>query len=256
MGHVAIVKIEGERQLSAVERLIDGIHVLYRLSTQIRLGEVRKLGMQLRKESHTPSFVPDILGDAPWWEAAGKQKYPHAEHINLDDPKNCPVDLETPDLSRCTTPFTREPSCAVLEAPAPSPDNQLSIETACDTLRHQYFETLYLAKTSLAYFSKSALSRARAASRQKPDPSAKLSPMEQLTAFLQQMIVPLDKMDIRFRKTLVHVATEEVVEDPKTLRKDEESYVLKWRIAAFGDRFIREGDERMKKVVQELKIRE
>ena len=161
-GHVAIVKIEGERQLSAVERLTDGVHVLYRLSTQIRLGEVRKLGMQLRKESHTPSFVPDILGEAPWWEGTGVQKYPHAEHINLVDLTNCPPDLETPDLSRCTTPFTREPSCAVPEqVAAPSPDNQLSIENACDTLCHQYFETLYLAKTSLAYFSKSALSRAR-----------------------------------------------------------------------------------------------
>ena len=80
--------------------------------------------------------------------------------------------------------------------------------------------------------------------------------MEQLTEFLQQMIVPLDKMDIKFRKTLTHVATEEVVDNAANLRPDEESYVHKWRLGAFGDRFIREGDERLKTVLQELKIRE
>lgn len=89
--------------MSAVERLTGGVHVLYRLSTQIRLGEVRKLGMQLRKESHNPSFVPDILGDAPWWASTGVQKYPHSEYPFPSSPdalRNDVPDLNTPDLSR------------------------------------------------------------------------------------------------------------------------------------------------------------
>lgn len=252
--------MEGERQLSAVERLADGIYVLYRLSPHIRLGEVRKLAMQLKKENSPQGFVPDILGEEPWWKGAGSETFPHSGlegSPSLEAAPETVPEVITPALSRSATPhMPREVSAVPTPATAAANDGEKSMEDVCDNLRHQYYEALYLAKTSLAFFAKSALSRARAAARQKAEESTEFNPLEQLTTCLQEMLVPLDKMDQKFRKTLIRAVMEETIDDKAVMRKNEETYVNNWRVASFGDRFIREGDEKLKKLVEELKTRE
>lgn len=110
-------------------------------------------------------------------------------------------------------------------------------------------------KTSLAYFAKSTLSRARVAVR---GDSSELSgaPDGELITFLQTMLLPFEKMDIKFRSVIPRIALEEKVQENEVLRAGEEEYVQEWRSAAFQDKLVQAGDQWLKRRVEELKIRE
>lgn len=67
------MKIEGERQLAAVEKVKDGVYTLYKLSTQLKMKDVRKTFAQVKKSRHNSEslhggvdFTPEILG-SEWW---------------------------------------------------------------------------------------------------------------------------------------------------------------------------------------------
>lgn len=70
------------------------------------------------------------------------------------------------------------------------------------------------------------------------------------------MILPLDKMDLKYRKSLVQIAQEHEVDDPSVFRPDEDGYIQRWRQSAFQERFIRETDTELKQKLEELRIRE
>jgi len=110
-------------------------------------------------------------------------------------------------------------------------------------------------KTSLAYFAKSTLSRARVAVR---GDSSELpaAPDGELIAFLQTMLLPFEKMDIKFRSVIPRIALEEKVQESEVLRAGEEEYVQEWRSAAFQDKLVQASDQWLKRRVEELKIRE
>jgi len=65
-------------------------------------------------------------------------------------------------------------------------------------LRQQYFETLYLSKTSLAYFAKGPLARARALVQNQE--SVKMR--ESLTEFYRESILPPKKMDLKYKESI------------------------------------------------------
>lgn len=72
-GNVIIVKVEGERQLAAVEKVKDGVYTLYKLSTQLKMKDVRKTFAQVKKSRQNSEslrgsvdFTPEILG-SEWW---------------------------------------------------------------------------------------------------------------------------------------------------------------------------------------------
>jgi DNA replication regulator SLD3 len=69
-------------------------------------------------------------------------------------------------------------------------------------------------------------------------------------------MLPLDKMDLKYRKSLVQRAVENEVEDPTVFRPEEDGYVQRWRQATFQDRFIQENDPELKQKLEELRIRE
>lgn len=73
-GNVIIVKVEGERQLAAVEKIKDSVYTLYKLSTQLKMKDVRKTFTQVKKSRQNPEsvrgvdFTPEILG-SEWWSS-------------------------------------------------------------------------------------------------------------------------------------------------------------------------------------------
>ncbi|TGZ85148.1 hypothetical protein EX30DRAFT_301764 [Ascodesmis nigricans] len=239
-GKIAVVKMEGERQLSAVESLEKDAYVLYKLSTQVRLKDVRKLYAQLSRLRMDGEPTERVEYKDAWWEDIGSMTYPFTEHPLM------PRQLES--ITERATPLNPD----VVSESAESP-RQTSAEVL-ENLRNQYYESLYLTKTSLAYFSKSALSRARAYF-QGDDPETP-SPIGELTAFLHSMLVPLSNMDSKHRKTLPTFVSEEHIDNISILKKDEETYLQNWRTSAFGDRVLAPTDPRVKCVLEKLKTRE
>lgn len=81
-GTVVVVKVEGERQLSAIERIGDSAYALYRLSTQLRMKDIRRAASQTR---HLPTvhLGPAQHGalDEDWWCGAGNAGYPFADEL-------------------------------------------------------------------------------------------------------------------------------------------------------------------------------
>lgn len=68
-------------------------------------------------------------------------------------------------------------------------------------LRQRYLEHLYKSKTSLAYYAKGPLSRARARARAQ-DASMTLS---QLASFYRESILPAKKMDLKYKETMKEI---------------------------------------------------
>lgn len=121
----------------------------------------------------------------------------------------------------------------------------------------QYLEALYVAKTSIAYFAKSTLSRARVKFQQETSEASTPAPaMNQLVNFLQSMVIPLDKMDSKYKKVIMQVVMEETIEDSAIFKVGEESYVRRWLSMNFRDEVLRSNDSTLKLRVEDLKIRE
>lgn len=83
--------MEGERQLSAVESLEDNAYVLYKLSTHVRLKDVRKLAAQLARLRKDFEPAESVGYGEDWWEHVGSMTYPFSEPIS--EPKH-PVKVD------------------------------------------------------------------------------------------------------------------------------------------------------------------
>ncbi|KAF8440142.1 DNA replication regulator SLD3-domain-containing protein [Terfezia claveryi] len=216
-GNILITKTDGERQLSAVEKVSDGVFTLFKLSPLVKLKDVRRLA-QLARKAVSPDLEKVVLGkkclEKDWWA-----------DLVMD---NFTVGME------------------------PTPTEAL------EQTRAQYLEALYVAKTSIAYFAKSTLSRTRVKFQQEAteDPSPLPPSIPQLVEFLQGMIIPLDKMDIKFRKVIMQVATEEAIQDTTIFKTGEESYVQRWLSMNFKDKVLQSSDPALKRQTEDLKIRE
>ncbi|PWW75998.1 hypothetical protein C7212DRAFT_194827 [Tuber magnatum] len=265
-GKILVAKVDGERQLAAVEKVRDGVYAIFKLSTQLKMRDVRKTVALARKAPHEPPNLGfDGVGDGrlggEWWSHLRISDCTVKDLLSSPDPIGT-LTMGSPDSEplRGNQASLQTPTRAL---PPPSPGIEaLAKEPASPTLsdilentRKQYFKTLYIAKTSLAYFAKSTLSRARVAMR---GDSSELptAPSEELIIFLQSMLLPFEKMDIKFRSTIPQIALEEKVQENEVLRAGEEEYVQEWRSASFQDGLVRASDQWLKRRVEELKIRE
>ena len=158
-----------------------------------------------------------------------------------------------------------------------------SARTILETLHRQYLETLYASKTSLAYFAKGPLVRAR--TQMQSSPAFHVS---DLANFCRDSIVPTKKMDLKYREsignTLQSVAllgasnsgeqvqkaskkpkTKQTSSKPRKLGKDglyptEKEFVVSW----WNGRPLRESDfptdesrtREMKTAIADLRSRE
>lgn len=177
-GNVVIVKIEGERQLSAVEKIGENVYALYRLSTQLRMKDIRKVA-SLTKHLPNVDFGSGQydIHEADWWCKAGDVCYPFSNapacHAALDmgvpnsegveGGNNTLYVSRKPDKPFCTNFVLRiAPQPSLSPPPATMKDSaahectQLPMPEILDQVRRQYFDTLYLAKVgdSFAHLSR------------------------------------------------------------------------------------------------------
>ncbi|KIW67271.1 hypothetical protein PV04_06536 [Phialophora macrospora] len=187
-----------------------------------------------------------------------------------------------------------EASTAVAEAPTPKaqplslgePDTyqpHMPPDTnplAAERLRTQYFEHLYTSKTSLAFYVKGPLSRARAHVRTAEDA---IKAIRELSQFYEQSILPTKKVDTKYKESIAKVINElpvpqqeegaDAVEVKKRksrkkkmimkLGKDclwpeEEDFIAKWWRGRDikGPVFASDHTEEMRKEVADLRMRE
>jgi DNA replication regulator SLD3 len=75
-----------------------------------------------------------------------------------------------------------------------------NVQSVLETLHQQYLETLYTSKTSLAYFAKGPLVRARTQIQSMPTPQHSV-----LADFCRDSIIPMKKMDLKYRDSIVNI---------------------------------------------------
>ncbi|KAI5839785.1 DNA replication regulator SLD3-domain-containing protein [Morchella snyderi] len=270
-GNVIIVKIDGERQLAAVEKVKDDVCTLSKLSTQLKMKDVRKTASLIKKSRQTPEKISEdtdsmteILS-TDWWSGL---EVPNFDINNAICAEECTIKLimgcSDIDVSQDSTLLPIQPNTPI--SPPAAAHTPLKVvdfpePTLTDILertRVQYYKTLYIAKTSLAYFAKSTLSRARVAVQHEQGSklSTSLDSSNRFRTFLLDMYLPFNKMDTKYRKSMVQVATEDPVEDISVFRVGEEEYVQQWRVATWEERLVQVNDPVMRRKVEELKIRE
>ena len=99
-GNVVIVKIEGERQLSAVEWVCDNVYALYRLSTQLRMKDVRKVAAQTKHLPNVDAASFDVC-DESWWDGVGHSTYPFQDAA-------CSASCASLDMGLCNLEIKEE----------------------------------------------------------------------------------------------------------------------------------------------------
>ena len=249
------------------------------------------------------TFRQSLNGQQCWWKAAAvrfdlpapgngankRRRLDDADisHFSMKPPvAGCPEHLDA----------TREPCLPSISIAADSPDELpppvQSIESpsmdepnATETLamiRTQYLEALYISRTSLAYFVKGPLSRARA--QFQAGTNSSMAP-EQLASFLQDSLPSFTLMDTKYRETIPalvcalptpdlsddqgDLASTKSVKKRKSSRvkpkKDglyvqEEGYIKRWwslgGIDLGFDSSVGTHDERIKRRIADLRVRE
>lgn len=185
----------------------------------------------------------------------------HVPPTQPEDPFNIapPMQLET------------FPPVQISEAMISTPlDETISYER----LRNQYFDHLYASKTSLAFYVKGPLSRARAHVRIAKDSAASIL---ELTDHYRQSILPTIKIDLKFKESLSKVVNDLSADDDggepqkkksgkkrsklgkDSLWPDEEEFVRKWwvgREVTAGLSATSNHGEELRKRIAELRTRE
>ena len=90
--------------------------------------------------------------------------------------------------------------------PAPQPDAHMlqqschDVQETLESLHTKYLETLYISKSSVAYFAKGPLARARAAF---PAADEHVHGLLELSEFYRAHVLPLKKLDLKFKDSLL-----------------------------------------------------
>ncbi|KAI5808842.1 DNA replication regulator SLD3-domain-containing protein [Peziza echinospora] len=253
-GYVLITKTEGERPLSAVEKISEGVFTLCKLSANVKMGEVRRLAQIVRKPTlPAPEYVhpSKICPEKDWWTQILLDGF-DLDAAGAGGGNSVVLSMMHPKTQPAQDVRLLSPPAEIVEFREPTPAEILG------QVLSQYLEALYVAKTSIAYFTKSTLSRARVKFQQEVTPGVGTSPqgIDQLVEYLQGMLLPLDKMDVKYKKTVIQIATEDTIEDGTMLKNGEEEYVHRWVKVNFNDKIIQHNDPLLKRQIDELKIRE
>ena len=256
---VLIVETQ-DKTLAVVERVEEHVYSLCRLWDWVSLEDFERKPAKTRRYD----VLPPISEGSNWWNCAATCWNIQEKRQGLSEgaPRKH-VFMKPPRLARL--PSTATTSTSAVTDPGfnngVGHDQDMVIETAIipstedvlATVRSQYLEALYISRTSLAYFAKGPLSRARAAYR---SGSVDRKPAD-LVEFLRTSVLSLNVNDKKYSAALPELIKEIPLgitpddEDPQamssmadTIRKSkkrkkiskggllpgEEEYVLKWWI--------------------------
>lgn len=211
---VLIVQSAIDEGLFAVERVQGGIYAMCRLGDWVTVNTLERMQTIPIDIAPQPKRnrqeQPGLPGDN-WWGTAAigsrrEHKYDRGKKIDVEKTRGMRLCLQGPPhtptapsqiFQETSQPVSQDQTQNVLtgmvEEAAQNPEEVLKM------VRDQYQEALYASKSSLAYFAKGPLSRARAALNVN-DGSA--HDHSHITSFLRSCILSLATMDIKYRETL------------------------------------------------------
>lgn len=209
-GHMIAAEQKEEGRLYVVERAAKRVYALCRLGQWITKETVTRLAQVQPKEvtSAAKRRITAPASTLPWWSRAAvdvpkERSQDHRRPASLLQfkapqqvakaiPNLQPTEAaqQTKDIhtQRMTEP--QKPSTGIADAEAQDPVEELA---------RQYLDALYLSRTSLAYFAKGPLSRARSAITGGLDVSTASS---NLIDLLRNSILPVNVMDKKFKDNL------------------------------------------------------
>jgi DNA replication regulator SLD3 len=203
-GRLLIASLESESSLYAVERVKRGVYALCRLYSWVKIGYLDDSSSAACTPLSRPPLVPRHDGcNGEWWKTA----VAFEDVTGLGQPVRRPRLSMAPPLAASED---RPPSPTLVAVPVDSnpatpehvkdaQEHQTSSQQVFETLVQQYLEALYKSKTSLAFFAKGPLSRARAACilAAQGEPS-----LTQLETFLRTMLLNMSAMDKKYKEKL------------------------------------------------------
>ncbi|KAF2182215.1 hypothetical protein K469DRAFT_712827 [Zopfia rhizophila CBS 207.26] len=283
---VLIARYETNKTFYAIERVQSRVYSLCRLASWLKEKDVADL-WDLSNLTIYPilSHVEKNGSNGEhWWQEAAVKIEPEEKpakrvRMSMLRPKDEPAPVET-------SPADPQPGNSVVENPEMVMNDvplELSIEPPSaqqilDALVQQYLDAVYMSKTSLAYFTKGPISRARAAFTSSEEG---VPPTYELVSFLRLMLLSHKASEKKYREKLPEVIksippgffsdedVERVSKTKKSKKKiklsrdgmypQEELIVKKWWVSEmpspeiYGEETM---DQRIRRRVGDLRIRE
>ncbi|KAI9883545.1 MAG: hypothetical protein M1823_004687 [Watsoniomyces obsoletus] len=211
---VLVARLEVDGTLYAVERVRRGIYALCKIGAWVTFEELRNVssfvvpkqtqcstGMMAKGDGCKPSTSQSVVKKMEAKrrkvedDEVSQQTVPRPEEPSLEQIIQ-PASIQTPSQLMAELP-SQLPIPETVESPSMIPEvDPREIYTMVQT---QYLEALYLSKTSLAYFAKGPLSRARAALSSDGSSS---DTSTGLVKFLESAVLNPRLMDKKYRETL------------------------------------------------------
>jgi hypothetical protein len=224
---VLVARSEHDLSLYVIERVSRGIYALCKLSSSADVDDMSVCASTLiPTDDHLDENGRDeACFPEPWWKVAvSRHDLPDNENARKRrrtagvngasiclkrssfelQRENVTFELPSPirDTTQLVAPKAGRTTAQVQYPVVDSELTNVSQPQPLDPLqmiREQYLEALYISKTSLAYFAKGPLSRARAMLK---DENGSSSASGRLVDFLQDCILPLTLSDKKYRETL------------------------------------------------------
>ena len=263
-----VARHEEDGLLFAVEQVHHGIFALCKLGNWVKEDDIAKHDRSegvLRQQITGVRRNSTALNQSEWWHSAVIKEVASTNGNEARSNPTRSIISPSPQISitkigpgqtlseaRDSTPQTFEVENTTNLATELAHESPLKPSTPNEVYSNtiqQYLNTLYLAKTSLAYFAKGPLSRARVAFRDANNGDMQI---QDLISFLRQSLLT-KSMDKKYRDKLPELVRTVAMESPpgslgnqRALKKkskklkpstdgifpDEEEYVRKWWIAA------------------------
>jgi DNA replication regulator SLD3 len=208
-GNILVAEQKEEARLYVIERTVKHVYVLCRLGEWITRDTLNRL-------SHTPEepirqvkrklTYTDSASPSPWWAQAAvdipegllQDSKPTSAMFRLAVQAHAPI----PKLLPGGAGLQSESDVQHAALESQGPDTQAAdagSQDPVEDLAKQYLDALYLSRTSLAYFAKGPLSRARSTLTGGIDVSPNSG---DLVEFLRNSILPVNVMDKKYKENL------------------------------------------------------
>lgn len=178
---VLITKTDGDRGLYAIELAAPGIYGLSRLSKDVKLKEIRRLTKSRLAYSESSHDFSDFPKEENWW-------------LQLREPLMTPANIMlTP--TRLVLSRSNDQAYGDVKNLKPKALDTVTgpmVQESRGDLKQQYLNFLFLSRSSLAYFAKSTLARART---EAVDVTLHIQ-------VLKSLLLPIDGLERKYRETI------------------------------------------------------
>lgn len=267
LGVVMVAKIEGEKSMVIIERVDDHVYSMCSLRKDLKIKDVRSVAkmsrdkdIKLEVKQMCAAIAAMPVEGSEWWRGMAVQglqsdlnRQVSLKFLNTEIPSiesvprfltatNCGVSMEMAvDAPSSEELFTRHGSEFSADSGYVSLNE--SPVNPIHTIKSQYLEALYSTKTSLAYFAKSALSRAR---------SEYTSEDGSLLSVLSHLILKGYQFNLKYEAVVPNFLKDDDLSSSEFITEEEQRYLSRKFLRSEGV----DHQTTTQREINDLKIRE